>query len=221
MKTINFTTTLFASALFFSACQNSADKIEITANANFASTNAQANSVEPTNKRFESLAEKSKTANEQATRLDPSKFKDLPQEIINNLKERKCTVPQTWHIKTPHNVVSGEYSKKGQKDWAILCSINRVSSILIFWNGSTRNVAEIAKSDDLDYFQGVDSNNEMGFSRVIDTVDKKYIIDHYNSYGGVKPPQIDHEGINDTFAEKASYVLYLHRGKWLELQGAD
>lgn len=221
MNTITFAVILFASALFFSACQNFADKIEVNANSNFAATNTQTNSVETTIKKVEILNEKSKSAKKEAILLKPSEFNNLPQEIIKNLEERKCTIPQSWHIKTPHNVISGEFSKNGQKDRAVLCSVNRVSSILIFWNGSTKNVTNIAKSKDIGYFQTVDSNNEMGFSRVIDTVDKKYIIDHYNSYGGAKPPQIDHEGINDAFAENASYVLYRHRDKWLELQGAD
>ena len=213
--------TFIAILLIFSSCQNYVNKTESIAESNSNPINIQSKSTDTLPQKSGSLQEMAILANEQAIRLEPSNFKNLPQEIINNLEKRRCAIPQTWHIKTPHNVISGEYSKKGQKDWAVLCSINRVSSILIFWNGSTKNVAEIAKSEDIGYFQTVDSNNEMGFSRVIDTVGKKYIIDHYNSYGGEKPPQIDHEGINDAFAEKASYVLYLHRGKWLELQGAD
>jgi hypothetical protein len=44
---------------------------------------------------------------------------------------------------------------------------------------------------------------------------------HYDAYGSVKPPPIDHQGIDDAFAGKASVVLYFYRGKWLELTGAD
>lgn len=132
MKTITFTTTLLAFALFLSACQNSADKVEVTTNSNFSPTNTQANSVETTNKKFESLLEKSKIADEQTVRLKSSDFNELPKEIIKNLEQRGCTIPQIWHDKTLHNVISGEFSKKGQKDWAVLCSINRVSSILVF-----------------------------------------------------------------------------------------
>jgi len=217
MKFFTFMTIL----LIFSSCQNHINKTESMAEPSSNLINIQSKPTDTLQQRSRNLQEMAILANEQAIRLEPSNFKNLSQEIIQNLEKRRCTIPQTWHIKTPHNVISGEFSKKGQKDWAVLCSINQVSSILIFWNGSTKNVAEIAKSDDISYFQTVAANDEMGFSRVIDTVDKKYIINHYNSYGGVKPPQIDHEGINDAFAEKASYVLYFHHGKWLELQGAD
>ncbi len=209
--------------LLISSCQNSSnpnnagDIVALSVNK----TNSQTIAAEQKKLSSLSLSEKTALANEQLIRLNPSKFTELHQGVIKNLEDRKCTIPQIWHNENLHNVISGEFSRKGQKDWAVLCSVNKISSILIFWNGSTAKVAEIAKSDDLDYFQGVTGDDEMGFSRVIDTVDKKYIVDHYNSYGGTKPPQIDHEGINDAFAEKASHVLYLHRGKWLELQGAD
>ena len=216
---------IMTAILLISSCQsssktsNSNDIIELNINK----TNSQTitNEATPDKSKSLSLSEQFNLANEQAVRLEPSKFTELPKEIVKNLEERRCTIPQIWHDENPHNVISGEFSRKGQKDWAVLCSVNKISSILIFWNSSTTKVAEIAKSDDLSYFQGVTGDGEIGFSRGIDTVDKKYIIDHYNSYGGTKPPQIDHEGINDAYVEKASHVLYFHRGKWLELQGAD
>jgi hypothetical protein len=59
------------------------------------------------------------------------------------------------------------------------------------------------------------------FDRAIDKVDRKYIVDHYEAYGGPKPPEIAHFGINYEFLEKASVVYYCHQGQWLELTGAD
>jgi hypothetical protein len=53
-----------------------------------------------------------------------------------------------------HNVIKGEFSKPGQTDWAVLCSVGRVSSVLVFWNGSETNPAEIAKRNDVDRLQG-------------------------------------------------------------------
>ncbi len=214
---------ILMAVLLISSCQSSLN-FNNTANIiGLSVDNTNHQTITTEQKKFGSLnlSEKAALANEQAVRLEHSKFTKLPQEIVKNLEKRKCTIPQIWHDENLHNVISGEFSRKGQKDWAVLCSVNKISSILIFWNSSTTKVSEIAKSDDLDYFQGFTEDDEMGFSRGIDTVDKKYIIDHYNSYGGTKPPQIDHEGISDAFVEKASHVLYLHRGKWLELQGAD
>ena len=160
------------------------------------------------------------TADTQTVRLAPNKFSRLPRKIVNDLEKRGYTIPQYYDETTKHNVVQGEFKQKGRKDWAILCSRNRTSAILIYWNGSTKGVSRIASGYDKDYLQTI-GGGRIGFSRVIGVANAKYIIDHYKSYGGPKPPKISHNGIEDAFAEKASEILYLHRGKWLRLQGAD
>jgi hypothetical protein len=119
-----------------------------------------------------------------------------------------------------HNVIKGEFSKPGQTDWAVLCSIGGVSSILIFWNGSTLKPAEIEKAPDQDRLQSW-GGDKIVYSRAITPVDAKYIQDHYQAYGGEKPPPINHQGVDDAFVGKASVVLYLDRDKWLHLSGAD
>ncbi|MDQ3652953.1 MAG: hypothetical protein M3458_22285 [Acidobacteriota bacterium] len=155
------------------------------------------------------------------TRLLPNAFPQLPRMIMHNLQSLGCTVPQSYGNSVPHNVISGEFTKKGQKDWAILCSKNKVSSILVFWGASTKSVAKIAKAEDHQFLQGIDGAGNIGFSRAIDVVDRNYILEHYKEYGGPKPPPINHQGIDDGFQGKASTVLYYYRGKWLKLQGAD
>jgi len=159
-------------------------------------------------------------ADEATLRLKPAAFSQLPVNIVSFLQKRSCTVPQIFGESTPHNVIRGQFARSGQFDWAVLCSRSRVSSILVFWNGSTKSVAEIARSDDKSFLQGIGGEN-IGFSRAIDVVDKDYILEHYREYGGRKPPQIKHQGINDAFVEKASSVHYFYRKRWLELQGAD
>lgn len=160
-------------------------------------------------------------ADEATLRLKPTAFSELPENIVSFLQKRSCTVPQTFGDPTPHNVIRGQFAKNGQFDWAVLCSRSRISSILVFWNGSTKSVAEIARSDDKDFLQTIDGVGNIGFSRAIGIVDKDFILEHYEECGGRKPPQIQHQGINDAFVEKASVVHYLYRKRWLELQGAD
>lgn len=160
-------------------------------------------------------------ADQMTVRLAPSEFRQLPENIVRALQARWCTIPQSFIIAKPHNVISGEFSKRGQTDWAILCSRAGVSSILVFWGGSDTSVAEISRAPDRDYLQVIDGAGRIGFSRVLNGVDRKYILDHYQNYGRPKPPPIKHQGINDAFAEKASVVHYFYRGHWIELQGAD
>ena len=58
----------------------------------------------------------------------------MPANLVQDLQRRGCTIPQEHFTKEPHNVIRGEFAKPGQTDWAVLCSINRVSSILVYWN---------------------------------------------------------------------------------------
>jgi hypothetical protein len=99
----------------------------------------------------------------------------------------------------------------GQTDWAVLCSTQRSTSLLVFWNGSATSSTALAKSPD---------DPGRIFDWFIRPVDQKFIMDHYRAYGGPKPPPIDHEGI-ESGGETASVVLYYYRGKWLKLQAAD
>lgn len=159
-------------------------------------------------------------ADREIVRLSTAAFPDLPGDVARELQRRGCTIPQEAFTKKPHNVVRGEFAKPGQTDWAVLCSINRVSTILMFWNGSGKDPAEIARMADIDRLQGITAD-QIGYSRGISAVGKTFIMDHYRAYGGPEPPLIDHRGIDDAFIEKASVTLYYHSGKWLRLTGAD
>ena len=156
----------------------------------------------------------------QTGRLAPEAFPELPQNIMQDLQARGCTIPQPYSSLERHNVIHGEFARKGQVDWAVLCSQNRVSSILIFWDSSREEVSKIANVPDRNWLQGI-GGGKIGYSRAIVVVGEKYILDHYKAYGGTKPPPITHAGINDAFLEKASTVHYYNQGKWLELTGAD
>jgi len=102
----------------------------------------------------------------------------------------------------------------------MLCSIGGVSSILVYWNGSAANPAQIEETKDIDRLQGSGAEGII-YSRAIAPVGRTYILQHYQAYGGSKLPPIDHLGINDAFVEKGSVVLYFYRQEWLRLTGAD
>lgn len=165
--------------------------------------------------------DKWRIADEETVRLSPKAFPQLPKNIVSYLQASGCTVPQVFDDTTPHNVIRGQFAKRGQFDWAVLCSRNRVSAILVFWNGSTKSVSEMARAEDKGFLQITGSSGKIGFSRAIDVVGNDFILRHYRKYGGRKPPPIYHQGIDDIFVEKASTVHYFYRKRWLELQGAD
>ena len=153
-------------------------------------------------------------------RLPSPAFKQLPANLIRDLQQRGCTVPQEHFTKEPHNVIRGEFARPGQTDWAALCSINRVSKILVYWGGSENKPAEIGGTEDKGFLQTL-GDGVIGYSRLIAPVGGKSILAYYAEFGGPKPPPIDHQGIEDAFVGKASVIRYFYGGNWLTLQGAD
>lgn len=152
--------------------------------------------------------------------LSPRSFPELPGNITAFLEEQGFTIPQCYLFEKPVNVISGAFAKPGQVDWAVLASKDGISSILVFWGGATENAAQLAPKPDNAYLQQT-SGAQKSFSRLIRAVDREFIVRHAEAYGGPEVPEIDHEGIEDAFFEKASIVHYLHEGSWLELTGAD
>lgn len=136
------------------------------------------------------------------TYLEPKDVPDLPLNIIDVLETKKCLIPR-WHYEFG-GVAKGEFAIIGQNDTAVICANGNRSKIIIFWGGPDNCPTEIDSA-----------------GQFINTVDKKYILEHYATYGGNKPPEITHQAINDVYIEKGSIVKYCHNGEWIELTGAD
>ena len=145
-------------------------------------------------------------ADQQTRRMPPAAFVQLPDAIRSDLENRECTIPQPYTSERPTNVVQGRFTSADQLDWAVLCSRRRASSILVFRGGGISTVDEIASEPDRKSLQTIDGDGTIGYSREITAVDAKYILDHCETFGGPKPPPLDHQGINDMFISKASIV---------------
>jgi len=150
--------------------------------------------------------------------INPDRVKGLPVNIVLELKKLNCQIPQGIYDHT--NAIEGEFAIKGQKDWAVLCSANGKSNIYIFWGGSNKCANVIAEESDEHYLYK-QPNGGWEYYRGLGKVDKKFIIKHYEAYGGPKPPPITHDAIDDIWLEKASVVHYCNEGKWVKLKGAD
>jgi hypothetical protein len=164
-------------------------------------------------------------ADRETERLPPAAFPSLPPDIRTDLERRGCTIPQPFGGGDPRNVISGAFTRAGDVDWAILCSVRRVSTILVYRAGSIRNVDRIGTGPDSAFLQVVtrdrQGNPVAGYSRAIVPADAKHIMEHHRDFGGPRPPPLDHDRIEDNFVEKGSSILYWHRGRWLTLTGMD
>jgi hypothetical protein len=160
-------------------------------------------------------------ADAEVVRLSPKVFHKLPPHVVRKLVSLGCTIPQAEENSVKHNVIKGRFKRANQTDWAVLCSRERASSILIFWGGSVDSFSEIAKAADSAFLQTIDGGGNIGFSRTIMPVNRAYILQHYREYHGPRPPPVNHEGIDDGFLGKGSTIHYYFRREWLQLQGAD
>jgi hypothetical protein len=157
-------------------------------------------------------------ADSEIQRLEPKEFKELSPEVIKNLNDEGCQIPQTYVDKNSHNVIKGEFAKKGQIDWAVLCSKNSKSVIHVFWGGPANCPSKWGERSDSTYLQVISGDGAIGFSRMIVSVGPEYIKNRNKDVADLKEI---HNGINDAFTEKASTVHYCSEGKWIKLAGAD
>src|SRR5574342_241482 len=129
-------------------------------------------------------------------RLPPSMFARLPRPVRADLERRGCTVPQVWYDSVPGNVITGHFRTPAQTDWAALCSVHRVSTILVYWKGRADSVDELGSAPDKDYLQDV-GGGRIGYSRAVAAAAARTILQDYRSYGGTEPPSLNHQGIED------------------------
>jgi hypothetical protein len=141
-----------------------------------------------------------------------SEFPQLPLEVAKDLNMRGCTVPQSPAHKLT-NVIQGHFRDSRLMDWAVLCDSRTkgTSMLLVYWSGNPSQPVVVTKSKR--------QNNTC--STEIAPVGKAFIMEHYQAYGGPKPPPIDHQGINIGICDKASTVSYFYRKQWLTLTGSD
>ncbi len=159
-------------------------------------------------------------AEREIKRLPPSAFSKLPVAVVKQLEAHGCAIPQVFDKPEPHNVIRGQFARKSQIDWAVLCSKKGSSTILVFWGKPTKCGTELALTEERNFLQEIE-NGRIGYSRMIAPAGAHYILEHYKRYGGAKPPPLDHDGIEDAFLGKASVVHYCYSGKWLRLSDTD
>jgi len=149
-------------------------------------------------------------ADEAIDRLKPGDFPDLPAELRTALEQRGCTIPQPYDAGgQKKNVISGPFTSAGQTDWAVLCSHEKRSAILVFRGGHSSQVDSLAEEPDLQYLQVVAGGQKIGYSRLLAVAPPKVVRQHF--------PRGNHAGIQDVFIEKASVVWYRSRGKWTKV----
>lgn len=121
-------------------------------------------------------------------------------------------VPQTWEAHHPENVIHGAFFQAGHQDWAILCSRQGESSLLVFQNGMGMPV-ELASHKDKDRLAPINATGQLGYAWAIDPAS----LTRMRQFA---PEQrFNHEGIEDSLIEHSSVLHYWREGQWLVLEG--
>ena len=150
--------------------------------------------------------------------LPPATFTELPAPILRDLEKRRCMIPQSYEAKSPENVIHGAFLQQGSNDWAVLCSHDGTSTLLVYWNGTAAKTAELAAQVDSDTADPYDETSLLGYARGIDPASPNKIDELLANkpYG-----PFDHEGIRDAHIEKSSVIHYFKGGTWMTLAGSE
>ena len=139
--------------------------------------------------------------------LPVSSFPRLPAQVAQKLDAMGCMIPQTYAAHQPENVISGSFEKKGSSDWAVLCSVQGVTTLYVFFQSNPAHpIAMRHQSDSL-------------------WLGKEWGEDFGSAWGiAVRPAnlmrrsdQADHDGIEDDFLDQSSMVHYFKGGQWTTL----
>ncbi|HWF09480.1 MAG TPA: hypothetical protein VG297_13515 [Bryobacteraceae bacterium] len=136
--------------------------------------------------------------------LPVSSFPQLPTPVAQQLAQRGCMIPQTYEAREPENVIQGSFEKKGSDDWAALCSVNRVTTLYVFFQSDIANPIALRHQPDSEWL-GVE-----------------WSLDYGSAWGIASHParlmrpkdSADHDGIDDAFVEKSTSIRYFENGRW-------
>lgn len=161
------------------------------------------------------------SAAKEIRRLPPSAFPELPKAFAAQLERLGCTIPQSAYAGRLGNVIHGSFGARGQDDWAVLCSRNGTSVVLVYWSGPVRCPNEFGVSEDKYFLQGL-GEGQIGFSRGISPARSYHVYPDDSDTASVdRDVALEHDGIEDAFQGKASSIFFCQNGKWVRFGGAD
>ncbi|HJP86216.1 MAG TPA: hypothetical protein VJ852_09515 [Gemmatimonadaceae bacterium] len=153
-------------------------------------------------------------------------FPDLPSSVRTTLVQRQCQIPVPG--RHPSNVIKGAFTAKGATEWAVLCSVNDTSQILILNATSGAVLDSLNKSANAGWIQSYVTPKWL-FSRVIalvpvhvlnvvppDSADEDVL-----NYSAWFPKPIDHDAIDQYFIDKAGETYYFAQGRWFSTISSD
>ncbi len=150
----------------------------------------------------------------QFRRLPVSSFPEIPSRIAAVLTERGCMIPQTWQAHRPENVIHGSFEHAGTEDWAMLCSVQGTTSLLVFLaDAPVASPTELAQWQETARLQAHDPSGVLGFNWGIDAATPRQFHDAFASQSS-PPATPDHDAVADSVIDtRTTYHLWM-QGQW-------
>jgi hypothetical protein len=156
----------------------------------------------------------------QIKHLRPAAFPAVSPSVQRALEARGCQVPQVLGDSQPSNLVHGEFARRGQTDWAALCSTNRRFELVIVWGGAARCDVTTLRAPEMGALQQV-AKGEAGFGEAIEAITPKQMQGNASVQGLKLTFNPTHDGLTYEWVGKGSVVCYCQAGKWLRGEGTD
>lgn len=157
--------------------------------------------------------------------LLPERFRSAPAEVRIDLARRGCRIPQNQlsDDARPNNVVTGRFRSANALDWAALCSREHTTFLIVYWNGAAKDPWIGSSSADENWMQWMGPTEGWRYSRSIGTAEPARIRRLNEAFGnpGTLPEPLEHDGIEEAFAGKASIISYWLHDRFVELTGMD
>jgi hypothetical protein len=75
-------------------------------------------------------------------------FPSIPQSVAAQLNAMHCMIPQTFEAHHPENVIHGAFAGRGTNDWAMLCSHDGSTDLLVFFQNAPQKPFTLATHND-------------------------------------------------------------------------
>ena len=159
-------------------------------------------------------------AAEKIRRLPPSQIAGMPMSVRTALAQHGCTIPQVYSTPTPHNAVRGSFTRRGGLEWAVLCSHNGTSSIVVLSEGSGALLAQFAPRRDVGSIAS-GKDGPIGYARSIGVASQQMMRIVRGRQARRSLPPITHEGICDGLVDQDGYFWYWTGRDWKTIAGDD
>ena len=149
--------------------------------------------------------------------LPPSSFPQLPMVIQDELTDRGCLIPQTYEAHRPENVIHGSFEGPGTSDWAVLCSVHGMVSLLVFFGSNPEHPYRLASEPETERLQTYDLSQSLGFNWGIDRASPGDVSESQTRIFP-PPPPLTHDAIADSVVEHSTIYHYYSHGAWTLVQ---